>query len=149
MSRKNLIIIVVAVIVIIIASVLGVFLYNKQREKDESEKVASIAEFRSRLEGQGLQIESEAESTDASAIGAVEGVTYVISGYAIQVYRYDLNSTDELSVSNVKKAQEEGKISLPEFDNHEFTVIYNKGLILINHTDHPEKDKIVEAFESL
>lgn len=149
MNKKNIIIIVVAIVVIVIAAVLGVLFYNKQKEKSQEEKIASIEEFKTRLEEKELTIDSEAESTDAGAIGAVEGKTYVISGYAIQVYRYDLNSTDELSVSNVKKAKEEGKISLPEFDNHEFTVIYNKGLVLINYTDHPEKDKIVEAFQNL
>ena len=155
MNRKTVTIILIAII--IIASIASIFFYNKEHRVNESreevkellqEKV-SISDFKKRLEDVGLKIESETENKESKAIGASKGATYIISGKTIQVYEFDLDNTEELSVSNIKKANEEGKVVMPSMDNLEINVKYNKGLVLLNYQEHPEKEKILEAFESL
>ena len=38
---------------------------------------------------------------------------------------------------------------MPSFNNYEFKVIYNKGLVLINSEEHPREEEIVNIFKSL
>ena len=38
---------------------------------------------------------------------------------------------------------------MPSFNNYEFKVKYNKGLVLVNSEEHPQEEKIVEIFQSL
>ena len=38
---------------------------------------------------------------------------------------------------------------MTSFNNYELKVVYNKGLILVNVEDHPDKDKILEIFNNL
>ena len=38
---------------------------------------------------------------------------------------------------------------MPAFNNIEYKAVYNKGLVLINYEEHPNKDKILEIFNSL
>lgn len=152
MTKKSINIVVLLILLIVIVSILGIFLYNKEHNIDRNSKVEesiSIEDFKNKLEEKNIEIEEENKSDNPGIIGASEGVTYVISNEQIQIYKFDLNSTEELTKSNIKKAKEEGKTVLPEFDNHEIKVIYNKGMILTNYEDHPQKDEIVEAFESL
>ena len=72
-----------------------------------------------------------------------------ISDSLIQVYKFDSTKSDELTVSNLKKAKDEGKVVMPSFNNYELKVVYHKGLILVNVEDHPDKDKIIEVFNNL
>lgn len=73
----------------------------------------------------------------------------MIDGKPIQVYLFDESSEDELTVSNLKKAKEEGKVVMPSFDNYEFNVLYKNGLVVINVEENPQKDKIEEVFNNL
>ncbi len=148
--KKNIVIILIFAIIIV--SILGIVLYNREHgitNEIDAEIIIEISDFKSKLEENNLNIEKEETSDNPSIIGAEEGVKYTISGSSIQVYRYNLHSKDELAVSNVKKAEEEGKIILPNFDDTEIKVIYNKGLILTNYEDHPDSEKIIEIFKSL
>ena len=156
MKRKTTITIIL-IGIIIIASVSSIFFYNKEHKVMETRKEVkellqekvSISDLKQKLEDAGIQIEAETENKESKAIGASKGVTYMISGKVIQVYEFDLDNTEELSASNLKLAREEGKVVMPSMDNLEINVKYNKGLILINYQEHPEKEKILEVFESL
>lgn len=157
MNKKNTFVVIILVLIIIVAAILGIFLYNKEHRVNENKEevkelvkeTVSIDDFRKRLEEKEIEIESETENTECDLIGATEGVTYKIDGKIIQVYKFDLDKSDELTVSNLKKAQEEGIVIMPSFNNYEFKVIYNKGLVLINSEEHPREEEIVNIFKSL
>lgn len=157
MKKKNTCVVIGLVLLIIIASVSSIFLYNKEHNVDKAKKeakelvkeVASIDSFKNKLKENEIEISEENENTNSDLIGAAEGMTYKIDGEDIRIYRFDLDKSDELTVSNIKKAQDEQKVAVPSFDNNEFKVKYNKGLILINAEEHPQGEKIVEIFESL
>lgn len=154
--KKN-IIIVLLIVLIGIASVLGILLYNKEHKIIENEKQlkelvkenVSIEEFKKKLEDAEIKIDEESDSTSSEIIGASEGKVYKIGDSAIRVYKYDLNQTGELTVSNLKLAQESGKVKIPSLDDLEIDVIYNKGLVLINDEEFENKDKIIEIFKGL
>ena len=157
MKKNSRIIVVALIILIIVAAVLGILLYNrehkvqetKQEAKELVEESVSIDEFKKKLEEAGLKIDLETENPECNLIGASEGSSYMISDSLIQVYKFDFNKSDELTVSNLKKAKESGKVLMPSFNNYELKVVYNKGLILVNVEDHPDKDKILEVFNNL
>lgn len=154
--KKN-IIIVLLIVLIGIASVLGILLYNKEHKIIENEKQlkelvkenVSIGEFKKKLEDAEIKIDEESDSASSEIIGASEGKVYKIGDSAIRVYKYDLNQTGELTVSNLKLAQESGKVKIPSLDDLEIDVIYNKGLVLINDEEFENKDKIIEIFKGL
>lgn len=157
MKKNSRVIVVALIILIIVAAVLGILLYNrehkvketKQEAKELVEESVSIDEFKKKLEEAGLKIDLETENTECNLIGASEGSSYMISDSLIQVYKFDFNKSDELTVSNLKKAKDSGKVLMPSFNNYELKVVYNKGLILVNVEDHPDKDKILEIFNNL
>ena len=105
--------------------------------------------LRKKLEGAEIEIDEELDSTSSEIIGASEGKVYKIGDSTIRVYKYDLNQTGELTVSNLKLAQESGKVKIPSLDDLEIGVIYNKGLVLINDEEFENKDKIIEIFKGL
>lgn len=157
MKQKNTIIVVVLVLIIAIAAISSIFLYNKEHRVNETKQEAkqlvketvSIDTFKQKLKENEIEIEEETENKECNLIGASEGVSYMINGTVIQVYRFDLDKSDELTVTNLKKAQEEQKIIMPTFNNYEFKVKYNKGLVLINYEEHPQEQEIVQVFENL
>ena len=122
--KKN-IIIVLLIVLIGIASVLGILLYNKEHKIIENEKQlkelvkenVSIGEFKKRLEEAEIEIDEESDSTSSEIIGASEGKVYKIGDSTIRVYKYDLNQTSELTVSNLKLAQESEKVKIPSLRN--------------------------------
>lgn len=117
--------------------------------KVEENKEVSIESFKKKLIDNGLEITEETTKA-GSMIGAKEkGYGYEINGKFIEIYQYDLNSIEELTKNNIKLAQTEGKITMPAFNNIEYKAVYNKGLVLINYEEHPNKDKILEIFNSL
>lgn len=157
MKQKNTIIVVVLVLIIIIAAISSIFLYNKEHRVNETKQEAkqlvketvSIDTFKQKLKENDLNIEAETENKECNLIGASEGVSYMIGGEVVQVYRFDLDKSDELTVANLKKAKEEQKVVMPTFNNYEFKVKYNKGLVLINFEEHPQEQEIVQIFENL
>lgn len=154
--KKN-IVVVLLVLLICVAAIAGIFLYNKEHKVIESKNEikelvkenATIEDFKKKLDESELKIDLEAENTECDLIGASEGMSYTIDDALIQVYKFDFNNSNELTVSNLKLAQDQGKVVMPSFNNYEFKVVYNKGLILVNSEDHPDKDRIVELFMSL
>lgn len=157
MKNKNTIVVIILVLIIAIAAMSSIFLYNKEHNVDKNKRevkelvkeVASINSFKEKLKENEIEISEENENTECSLIGAAEGVSYKIDDEVIQVYKFDLDKSDELTVANIKKAKEESKIVMPAFNNYELKVKYNKGLVLMNYEDHPQEEKIVEVFESL
>ncbi len=157
MNNRNRILVILSILVIFIAAGFSIFFYNKEhrvkenkQEVQELEKeVIKIDDFKKKLEEAEIEVEDETENTECNLIGASEGVSYKISDNEIQVYRFDFDKPDELTVANLKKAQEEGKVAIPSFNNVEIKVLYNKGLILVNFEDHPDQEKIVEIFNNL
>lgn len=157
MKNKNTYVVMGLVLLIAIVAISSIFLYNKEHNVNETKQVAkqlvkevaSINDFKNKLNENEIEISEENENTECELIGAAEGVSYKIDDKVIQVYKFDLDKSDELTVENIKKAQEEQKVVMPSFNNSEFKVKYNKGLILINSEDHPQSEKIVEIFESL
>ena len=147
MKKKT---IITTILIIIGASCGSIYFYNREHNvienKEEVKSLipekATIEDFKEKLEKNGVIIEAEAENKESKEIGASRGYTYMISDKIIQVYEYDFNNTDEL-------AKEEGKVIMPLMNNLEINVKYNKGLVLINYQEHPEKEKIIEAFDSL
>ena len=156
MKNKTLILILL-VIVIIVSAGSGIYMYNKehnvegikQEMKELVKENVSIEIFKEALEENDIKIENEIENQNCELIGAKEGMTYTISGKDIWIYRFDLNTSDEIAVENLKKVQEENKIIIPSLDNVELSAIYNKGLIILNLEDHPESEKIKEIFINL
>lgn len=157
MKNKNTYVVMGLVLLIAIVAISSIFLYNKEHNVNETKQVAkqlvkevaSIDDFKNKLNENEIEISEENENTECELIGAAEGVSYKIDDEVIQVYKFDLDKSDELTVKNIKKAQDEQKVVMPSFNNYEFKVKYNKGLILINSEDHPQGEKIVEIFESL
>lgn len=154
--KKNYIVILL-VLLICVAAVAGIVLYNKEHKVTESKnevkelvkETATIEDFKKKLDESDLKVDLEAENTECDLIGASEGMSYTINDSLIQVYKFDFNNSNELTVSNLKLAQDEGKVVMPSFNNYEFKVVYNKGLILVNSEDHSDREKIVELFMSL
>lgn len=157
MEQKNKIICIVLILIIIVASILGIFLYNEEHRVNEKreevkelvKEVVSIDLFTEKLKENNIEIESETSNKECGLIGASDGISYMIKGKLIQVYRFDFEKSDDLTVSNLKMAQEEQRVLMPSFNDYEFRVKYNKGLILINYEDHPLENEIIEIFESL
>lgn len=149
--------IILLLILIGIALVLGILLYNKEHKVIENGKevkelvkeTVAIEEFKKKLEENEIRIDDETESTSSDMIGASEGKIYKIGDSKIRVYKYDLNQTSELTVSNLKLAQESGKVKIPSLDDLEIEVVYNKGLVLMNDEEFENKDKIIEIFKGL
>jgi len=155
--KKSRIVTIILIAIIILASIASIYFYNKEHKVNETkeevkellnEKV-TIEDFKKKLEESGITISMETENKESKEIGASRGYTYMISEKVIQVYEYDLNNTDELTVKNIKMAQEKGKVVMPLMNNLEINVKYNKGLVLINYEEHPDSEKILEAFNSL
>lgn len=155
--KKSRIVTIILIAIIILASSASIYFYNKEHKVNETkeevkellnEKV-TIEDFKKKLEESGITISMETENKESKEIGASRGYTYMISEKVIQVYEYDLNNTDELTVTNIKMAQEKGKVVMPLMNNLEINVKYNKGLVLINYEEHPDSEKILEAFNSL
>ncbi len=155
--KKSRIVTIILIAIIILASIASIYFYNKEHKVNENkeevkellnEKV-TIEDFKKKLEESGITISMETENKESKEIGASRGYTYMISEKVIQVYEYDLNNTDELTVTNIKMAQEKGKVVMPLMNNLEINVKYNKGLVLINYEEHPDSEKILEAFNSL
>lgn len=157
MKKNSRVIVFILFVVIIVAALLGIFLYNKEHNVQENKKkaeelveeTASIESFEKKLEEAKINITEEAINTECELIGASEGKSYMISDTLIQIYKFDSTKSNDLTVSNLKKAKEENKVIMPSFNNYELKVIYNKGLILVNVEDNPDKEKIIEVFNNL
>lgn len=116
-------------------------------ERTEKEKEITIEDFKTKLEESGLTI-SDTIQKSAELIGAEEGIGYEIDGTVIEVYKFNENSTDDLTKTNIESAKKDGKINMATF-NMTLNVKYNKGLCLIGYENHPDKEKILEVFNSL
>ncbi len=78
----------------------------------------------------------------AAIIGARAGFGIQLNGKNVEVYEYDPDSKDELSVNNLETAKD-GYIDMSGFT---LKCVLNGNLILAGYDEHPDKDKIVETF---
>ena len=101
MKQKNTIIVASLVLIIIVAALASIFLYNKEHRVNENKEEAkelvketvSIDTFKQKLKEE-LEVESETENKECGLIGASEGVSYMIDGKMIQIYKFDLEKSD-------------------------------------------------------
>lgn len=156
MERKFKISLYVIIAIVIIALLCGIGYYiSKQqseevsmKETEQSNKEITIEDFKNALEQKGLKITNTTTKL-GSLIGAIEGYGYTINNETIEIYKFDVNSNDNLTVNNIKSAKEKEIITMPDFNNMTFKAKYNKGFVIINFEQHPSKDKILEAFNEL
>ncbi len=141
------------VALILILAILGISVYYIVEDESildvfKENKKLEIIDFKEALEHKGLVI-SNTTNKIGELIGATEGYSYSINGVDIEVYKFDENSSEELTKNNIKSAKEKGTITMPDFNNITFNALYNKGLVLLSYEQHPDKDKIIEIFNSL
>ena len=138
--------------IILILSILLLTGCSKEENVETSSKVSlkqlSIEDFKNAIKKSGITITNETNKL-ATMIGAEEGYGYEINGQSIEIYKFDEKSDNELTKNNIKSAKEKGIVVMPDFNNMTISVKYNKGLILANYEQHPDKEKILEAFSSL
>ena len=80
----------------------------------------------------------------AAIIGAKAGFGIQLNGKNVEIYEYDPDSKDELTVNNLETAKD-GYIDMSGFT---IKCILNRNLILAGYDEHPDKDKIVETFKN-
>lgn len=155
MRNKKLIILSIILIgVILITSISFIIISNSKTNETASKtneskvKEITISNFKDKLEENGFVI-TDVSQKSANLIGAEEGFGYEINGEFIEIYKFNEESTEDLSKNNIKSAKSDEKISMPTFNNMKFNVKYNKGLVLMNYEKHPNKDKILEIFNNL
>lgn len=152
-KKKRAIWPLVIILIIALAVLCGAIYYIIEDESilnvfKEEKKDISIQDFKETLENNGMVITNTTNKMGA-LIGAVEGYGYTVNGVDIEIYKFDEKSNEDLTKSNIKSAKEKGIITMPDFNNMTFTAMYNKGLLLLNYEQHPNKDKIVEIFNNL
>lgn len=143
--------VIIAVIVIVALIALGIYFGTKGKESEEvnsSSQEISIENFKNALQNKGLTV-TEVTPKVGTMIGADEGYGYKINGTSIEIYKFNEESNNELTKSNIDKAKNQGIIVMPDFNNMEIKGKYNKGLLLVNYEGHPNEDEIVSAFNSL
>lgn len=118
---------------------------SKTREKNN---IVTIDNFIEKLEDADMKVTDKINKS-AQMIGATEGYGLEIDGGYVEVYSYDIDSTNELTKSNIKSAKEKEIVTMPGFGNMELKAKYNKGLVLVNFEEHPDSDKILEVFNNL
>lgn len=155
MRNKKLIILSIILIgVILITSISFIIISNSKTNETASKtneskvKEITISNFKDKLEENGFVI-TDVSQKSANLIGAEEGFGYEINGEFIEIYKFNEESTEDLSKNNIKSAKSDEKIRMPTFNNMKFNVKYNKGLVLMNYEKHPNKDKVLEIFNNL
>lgn len=92
---------------------------------------------------------------DAVSIGALEGYGFNINGSPLEVYLFDLTSSDEKTKENLKTAEESGYITIFGVEINGKTpkpnCTFHNSLVLIFPTEdygipHPDKEAIIQAF---
>lgn len=142
---------IIAIIVIVALIVLGIYFGTKGKEGEEvnaNSQEISIETFKNALQDEGITI-TEVTPKVGSMIGADEGYGYKINGTSIEIYKFNEESNNELTKSNIEKAKSQGIIVMPDFNNIEIKGIYNKGLLLVNYEEHPNENEIVSVFTNL
>ncbi|WP_346880447.1 hypothetical protein [Clostridium sp. UBA3061] len=114
----------------------------KQENKFDFDK------FQKALEEDGFKVEKGLPIENL--VGAVNGYFYKINDVAIEVYKFDLNSKNPLTVENIKMAKESSKIKLDlQQGPLEVPAEINNNLIISAIDMHPDKDKIVKVLKDL
>lgn len=80
----------------------------------------------------------------AALIGAKGGFGIELNGKQVEFYEYDLDSTEELTVTSLRTAKD-GYIDMLGM---KIKVVLNGNLLLVVYDSHPDKDKIVELFKN-
>lgn len=154
MNKK--IYIIISIIVLVIGGITIYFLTQKDvntpnNNNNQSQSLISenkFEAFKEKLQNSGYEITGEVKKA-AELVGAQEGYSYEINGSNIEIYKFNLNSSEELTKSNLKSAKNEGKIYMPSFNNYSIEVKINNNLVLTSYSNHPDKDKIIKLFNEL
>ena len=109
----------------------------------------SIEGFVKALETNGFRV-SEVGKILSGMLGAEEGYKYTVNSRDIEIYRFDLNSKDPLTVENIKSAKESGTVRIPLKEGEHIMPVIMKGNIAVYGIDkHKDKEKILKIFDSL
>lgn len=149
---KKVIIFVSIVLIIIV----GVTVYIKNNNiltsneniKKDIETELTISNFKEKLEENGLKVTLETKKA-GELIGADEGYSYTINNETIEIYKFNLNSDDELTKSNLKAVKDEEKMYMPSFNNYSFEAKINKNLVIMVFSEHPNKTEILDIFNKM
>lgn len=106
------------------------------------EAASNLDDLLEQFKAAGLTV-GEKEPKLSSMIGAKDGFGVNINGMPIEIYQFDISSTDETAVQNMKSAKDTGKINMLGID---FPVKMNRDLMLVNYQGHPDEEKIVKVF---
>lgn len=142
---------IIAIIAIVALIVLGIYFVtkgNKSKEVNSDSQEISIETFKNALQDKGLTV-TEVTPKVGAMIGADEGYGYKINETSIEIYKFNEESNNELTKSNIEKAKNQGIIIMPDFNNMEIKGKYNKGLLLVNYEGHPNENEIVSIFTNL
>ncbi|MFS1519693.1 hypothetical protein V1503_25025, partial [Bacillus sp. SCS-151] len=117
---------------------------NTETEEVESNESKGLPELVEHFRSQGFEM-GEVTKKAYEMLGAVDGFGVEANGTQIEFYEYDIENATEETKANLDNGRSSGTMSM---DGFSFSVVVNGDFILINHDEHPEQDKIVEAFNS-
>ncbi len=103
-------------------------------------RLGDMVEF---FKSNGFTIGEKTEKM-AAIIGAKAGFGIQLNGKNVEIYEYDAESKDELTV-NILETARDGYIDMSGFT---LKCVLNGNLILAGYDEHPDKDKIVETFKN-
>ena len=98
----------------------------------------TLTDFENALESNGITY-SDKTPYKPLLMKAVDGASYIIDGYGIKVYQFDLR--------NVQSRAGHSRMANLDFEGVNY--LANKNLILVPYEEHPEWDKILKVFNSL
>jgi hypothetical protein len=75
-------------------------------------------------------------------IGAIDGCVATLNGSSIEIYKFDNNDLGQKTI--LENAQKTHTLSVLGMT---MPVLINGTFIIVNYADHPEKKKLIEAFE--
>lgn len=142
-NKKRLFILLLALTVILLSACGDGANENEAEEEsaDKSETEANSDELNNmvkHLKDNGFNIGMESEKA-ADMIGATQGLAVELDNSIVELYLYDKESSD------LEKIKDNGEYSTQGFA---IPAVVNGNIVLISHDEHPEKNKVVDAFES-
>gem|GEM_PF-2430930 len=109
----------------------------------------SIDGFAEALKANGFRVSMEGPLV-CDMLGAAAGIKYKVNSTTLDVYEFDLNSKNPLTVENIKSAKESGTVRM-QLQQGDFTapVVIN-GNIAVNGIENlKNKEKALEIFNGL
>jgi hypothetical protein len=76
-------------------------------------------------------------------IGAIDGCRVSVNGSSIEIYKFDINDPGQKTI--VENAQRTNTMSMMGIT---FPVLVNGSFMIVNYTEHPERNNIIEVFRN-